>query len=212
MKISPCNWILLILLKVFNIGPNISGADLDDWSFKSLGSPSLANITSKNSSLPFANLFEITPNGFNMLVEFLSDSEKKEITEQIKNRGRDNKSSDRVKIKFSELKCTIEIRCYYYATSIKLNGSSKIYSNSWFPLKVEFNDLDKKTVTCFEQHIVEDNDVNYECIVYRNLTKSKMKKLHQKSDLVTYKKPVVSFNIKYNGNRYIKPFQLNIYL
>ena len=200
MKISPFNLILLILLKVFNIGPNISGADFDDWSFKYLGSPSLANITSKNSSLPFTTLFEITPNGFNILVEFLSDSEKKAINQQFRNHGRDNKRPDRVIIKFSELKCTIEINCIYYETSIKLNGSSKIDTDSWFPLKVEFNGLDKKSIACFEEHIVQDNDVNFECIVYRNSTKSKMKKLHQKSDLVTYKRPVVSFNIKYKGN------------
>ena len=40
----------------------------------SIGSPFLANFPSKNSSLSFLNLFQITPNGFNIYIEFLSDA------------------------------------------------------------------------------------------------------------------------------------------
>ena len=140
----------------------------------SIGSPFLANIHSKNSSLSFDNLFQITPNGFNIYIQFLNDSQKRAIIEKIKIKfGIDVHSSQIIKLMLSELTCSIDLYCDNQISeeSIKLNGSSKVSSK--FPIKVEFKNMNKKTMRCFDQYLVEHQNVDIHCIASRNSNKVK---------------------------------------
>ena len=135
----------------------------------SIGFPFLANINPENSSLSFANLFQITPNGFNIFIEFLSDVQKKAIIENIKIKyGIDVHSSRIIKLMLSKLTCSIDFYCDNQISeeSIKLKGSSNVFSK--FPVKVEFKELDKKTMACFDQYLVEHQNVDIHCIASRN--------------------------------------------
>ena len=169
----------------------------------SIGSPFLANIDSKNSSLSFDNLFEITPNGFNIYIQFLNDAQKRVIIEKIKIKyGIDVQSSQIKKLKLSELTCTMEINCDNQTSeeSIKLNGSSKVFSK--FPIKVEFKDLDKKTLTCFDQYLVEHQNVDIRCIAFRNL-KQKKNNISMSAEKINTndKIQVKSFNVGYKDGK-----------
>ena len=149
----------------------------------SIGYPFLTNIHPKNSCLSFANLFQITPNGFNIYIQFLSDAQKRAIIEKIKNKyGIDVHASQIVKLELSELTCSIDINCDQISEgSIKLNGSSKDFSS--FPIKVEFKELDKKAITCFERYLVNHQYVDIHCSETRN----HIDRLQVKSFNVQYK-------------------------
>ena len=198
MKTFPCIQILLILqLFILNSGTVLNNNNnnhakqnatelikLDDWKLNSLGSPSLSNISSsKNTNLSFVNLFEITPNGFNIFIEFLSEAQKKEIIEQIQNKyGIDVRNTEKIKPKFSQLTCFIDIICDFDQKPLKLNGSTNF--KSWFPLKVEFNDSTK----CFEQYLAEYQHVNINCSAFRN-------------SKTNTKKPFMSFQVEYKDGK-----------
>ena len=170
----------------------------------SIGSPFLANIKPENSSLSFDNLFEITPNGFNIYIKFLSDDQKKAIIEKIKIKyGIDVHSSQIIKLKLSELTCTMEINCDNQISEklIKLKGSSKVSSK--FPIKVEFKDLDKKTMICFDQYIVEYQNVDIHCIAFRNLKQKKNNNVSISTEQIntTDNEQVKSFNVEYKDGK-----------
>ena len=149
----------------------------------SIGYPFLANIHLKNSSLSFANLFQITPKGFNICIQFLSDAQKRAIIEKIKNKyGIDVHASQIVKLELSEFTCSIDINCDQISEgSIKLNGSSKDFSS--FPIKVEFKESDKKAIKCFERYLVNHQYVDIHCSATRN----HIDRLQVKSFNVQYK-------------------------
>ena len=73
----------------------------------------------------------------------------------------------------SELTCSIDSYCDNQISeeSIKIKGSSNVFSK--FPVKVEFKELDKKTMTCFDQYLVEHQNVDIHCIASRNSNKVK---------------------------------------
>ena len=169
----------------------------------SIGSPFLANIRPENSSLSFDNLFEITPKGINIYLQFLSDAQKKAIIEKIKIKyGIDVQSSQIKKLKLSELTCTMEINCDNQISEklIKLKGSSKIFSK--FPIKVEFKDLDKKTMTCFDQYIVEHQHIDVRCIASGNLKQKKNNiSICAEKINTTDNEQVKSFNVEYKDGK-----------
>ena len=135
----------------------------------SIGSPLLSNISSsKNSSLSFANLFEITPSGFSVFIEFLNDAQKRAIIEKIKSKyGIDVNTSQIYQLKFSEITCLIDIVCETNEEEwIKLRGSTKIFTK--FPLEVKFKDQDKSKLTCLHQYLVEHQHIDLECTASRN--------------------------------------------
>ena len=133
----------------------------------SIGSPLLTNIySSKISSLSFANLFQITPSGFSVFIEFLNEAHKKAIIEKIKSKyAIDVKTSQIYQLKFSEITCFIEIICEN-EESIKLKSSTKIFTK--FPLEIKFIEQDKKKLTCFHQYLVEHQHIDLECTASRN--------------------------------------------
>ena len=132
----------------------------------SIGSPLLTNISSsKNSTLSFANLFQITPSGFSVFIEFLNEAHKRAIIDKIKSKyAIDVKTSQIYQLKFSELTCLIDIICENEEW-IKLKGSIKIFTK--FPLEIKFNEQDKKKLACFHQYLVEHQHIDLECTASR---------------------------------------------
>ena len=85
--------------------------------------------------------------------------------------------------------------------SIKLNGSSKVSSK--FPIKVEFKNLDRKTMTCFDQYLVEHQQVDIHCIASRNLKQKNKNNISISAENINTNdnEQVKSFNIEYKDGK-----------
>ena len=130
----------------------------------SIGSPSLSQSLSKNSSLSFTNIFHMTPSGFYIYIDMLNEAQKEAFIKKIKSRYNiDVDMTQIIKLKPSKLQCTIELICENENHIV--NGSLKAFID--FPLKVEFKALNT-TKKCFENYLIEHQHIEIFCTVLKN--------------------------------------------
>lgn len=131
----------------------------------SIGYPTLTNLPSKHSSYPISNVFEITPTGFYILIEVLTDTQKKKFKDRVKAKyGINIDKSQIIKLVPSALKCTAKVVCSN-GSPVTLYGEAKTLTN--FPLNVEFDDvpLKSKEMKCFEHHLIEHHQLKIDCVI-----------------------------------------------
>ena len=120
-----------------------------------------------------ANLFEITPLGFNLLIQFLTDSQKEVFKKSIKSKYRvDIETSQIQNLIPNDLKCTTKVLCSN-GTYLTLYGEANHFER--FPLRVEFDaPMGSEKIECFEHNMIEYNELGVSC------------KIRKKSNAVTF--------------------------
>lgn len=131
----------------------------------SIGSPTLAHLTNKHSStLSYAQVFETHQDGFNILFEVLTNSQKEVFRDKIKSKYGINVDLNQIiKLVPSELKCSLDVICPD-GKRVKIEGEAE--SLSEFPLKVSFKyPINSTELICFEHDLIEYQHVEINCVI-----------------------------------------------
>ena len=145
---------------------NNQTTDYNKLEWYSYGLPFLTKIPQRKSLLPFRNVFEMTPTGFNIFVDFLTDWQKDLIKERIKFKyGLDVNTNQIVKLKPSQFKCSVKVICDSDKVKV-IEGYAHSFSD--FPLKINFY-MHKKSRNCFENHLAEYQNVEIDCSISKEL-------------------------------------------
>ena len=122
----------------------------------------LISLPWMNSSFPLANLIEISQSGFNLLIDFLTDTQKEVFKAKIKSKYRIEVTTAQIKQLIpSELKCTTKVVCSN-GRYLTLHGEANYLLQ--FPLEVEF-DVSDENIECFEHHLIEHNKLEVDCVI-----------------------------------------------
>ena len=127
----------------------------------SIGHPTLI---SRNSSFSIANVFEIAPFGFDILIEVLTDTQREMFKEKVMSQyGIDVETSQIQNLIPTELNCSTEVLCSN-GTSLTLYGKGK--SLTMHTLKVKFDaKIGSEKIECFEHHLIEYNQLDVDCVI-----------------------------------------------
>ena len=145
---------------------NNQTTDYNKLEWYSYGFPILTKIPQRKSNLSFRNAFEMTPTGFNIFVDFLTDWQKDLIKERIKFKyGLDINTNQIVKLKPSQFKCSVKFICDSDKIKV-IEGYANSFSD--FPLKIKFY-VHKKSRNCIENHLTEYQNIEIDCSISKEL-------------------------------------------
>ena len=171
------------LIKVYNRNRSLNTVNISALEWYSIGRPIL--ITSNLSNTISTNTFFWSPNGFHILIDFLSSDQKKHLVNRIGSiYGFKIDGSQITMITPSRLECFIEFECDL--KMIRINGSAQDFKD--YPLKVEFISAYKSfNRICLEMYLIENHDIEINCEIEKylkrpgkekfSLTPTKMKTL-----------------------------------
>ena len=156
------------LIKVYNRNRSLNTVNISALEWYSIGRPIL--ITSNLSNTISTNTFFWSPNGFHILIDFLSSNQKKHLVNRIGPiYGIKIDSSQITMIKPSRLECFTEFECDN--KTIRINGSAQDLKGYIF--KVEFLSAYKSlNRVCLEMHLIENPDIEINCEIEKYLSRT----------------------------------------
>ena len=151
------------LIKVYNRYRPLNTVNISALEWYSIGRPIL--ITSNLSNTISTSTFVWSPNGFHILIDFLSSDQKKHLVNRIGSiYGFKIDSSQINMLRPSRLECFIEFKCDQ--KMIRINGSDQDLKGYLF--KVEFLSGFFNRI-CLEMHLIENPDIEINCEIEKYL-------------------------------------------